>query len=241
MSDLNEPPASTPPALTGSTPETLDKDGTDLPLPVTGSGGSINEPEAPCARCPFVLLDHALAAVPQPPLDQTSWGAVHRWLADVERGLVFRRDQRRVARAVHRALTAEFHSRRHIESIRRSMQRAAGREADKDAGVYWTMREAGRAAQRPVRVEADPEAWEAFKRRAERAGTTVGEHLGRLAAHAASLGMIDPPVDDERLRRTLFVRIAIDDAHWTDLRHHARSNGWTIGRYLGTLAEREAR
>jgi hypothetical protein len=240
MSDLTDPRAPTPRALTGSTPETLDKNGTDLPLPVTGSGGSTNEPEAPCARCPFVLLDHALAAVPQPPLDHTSWAAVQRWLTDVERGLVFRREQRMVARAVHRALAAEFHSRRHIESIRRSMQRAAVREADKDAGIYWTMREAGRAAQRPVRVEVDPHAWEAFKHRAERVGTTVGEHLGRLATEALRRDVIGPPVDDGRARRTLFVRIAIDDDHWTELRHLTRSNGWTIGRYLGTLAEREA-
>ncbi len=109
----------------------------------------------------------------------------------------------------------------------------------KDAAIYWTMREAVRAAQRPVRVEVDPPAWEAFKRRAERAGTTVDEHLGRLAAHEASRSMIDPPVHDGRVRRTLFVRIAIDDATWTELRHLVRSTGGTIARYLGALAERD--
>ena len=240
MSDVNDARATTPRGLNESTPETVVKIGTDLPIPQSGMGGSINEPDAPCERCPFLLLDHALAAVPSPPLDDTSWRAVHRWLADVERGLVFRREQRIVANAVRRALADEYRTRQHIESIRRTMQRAAVRETDKNAGIYWTRREARRASQRPVRVEVDPRVWETFKHRAERAGTTVGEHLGRLAAEAASRGGIVLPADNDRSRRVLFVRIAIDDADWTEFRHRAQTAGWTIGRSLGALAEREA-
>ena len=40
---------------------------TDLgSVSLRGRGGSINEPGAACERCPYVLLDHALAAVPAP-------------------------------------------------------------------------------------------------------------------------------------------------------------------------------
>ncbi len=239
MSDVNDARATTPRGLNESTPETVVKTGTDLPIPQSGMGGSIRERSVACDRCPHVLLDHALAAVPSPPLDDTSRSAAYRWLADVERGLVSRREQRIVANAVRRALADEYRTRQHIESIRRTMQRAAARGADRDAGTYWTRREARRASQRPVRVEVDPHAWEAFKHRAERARTTVGEHLGRLAAEAALRGPIALPSDTDRARRVLFVRIAIDDDHWTEFRHRTQSASWTIARHLGALAEHE--
>ena len=240
MSDLNDPNATACADLNEPSSETVVKIGTDLPIAQSGMGGSINEPAVPCERCPYVLLDHALAAVPAPPLDDASRSAAYRWLAEVERGLVFRRERRILANAVHRALGDEYRSRQHIESIRRTMQRAAARDADRDAGIYWTRREAGRISQRPVRVEVDTHAWETFKLHAERAGTTVGEHLGRLAAESASRSPLPACAENDRWRRVLFVRIAIDDADWTEFRHRTQKAGWTIARCLGTLAESEA-
>ncbi len=120
------------------------------------------------------------------------------------------------------------------------MQRSAVRETDKQSRIYWTRREAGRISQRPVRVEVDPHAWETFKRHAERAGTTVGEHLGRLATESASKSPLPAGTENDRGRRMLFVRIAIDDADWTELPHRTQQAGWTIARHLGALAEREA-
>ena len=91
---------------------------TDLgSVSLRGRGGSINEPGAACERCPYVLLDHALAAVPAPPLDDTTRRAAYRWLADVERGLVSRRERRTLANAILRALADEFHSRRTPRTI----------------------------------------------------------------------------------------------------------------------------
>ncbi len=186
----------------------MTKIGTDLPVPLCGTGGSINETAMPC-----------------------------------ERGLVSRREQRLLATAIHRALSAEFHSRRHIESIRRSMERAAIREADKDAGLYWASREAARTAQRTARIAVDPVAWEKFKRRAERQGTTVGELLERLAppTDATAHDAIATPKPIDGGRRVLFVRIAIDDDAWLELRHLARAAGCTIARYLGLIVERTTR
>jgi hypothetical protein len=178
--------------------------------------------------------------VPAPPLDDTSWHAVYRWLTEVERGLVSRREQRTIANAVHRALSAESKSRRHIESLRRSMARADTREADQDAGIYWQIREGRRVSQRPVRVEVAPYAWEAFKHQAERAGTTVGERLGRLAADAARREFPDSPTNNERARRLLFVRIAINNDDWIEVRHRTRCAGRTIARYLGAIIEQDA-
>jgi hypothetical protein len=113
VSELNDPAAAATTGLDDPSRETVDKTGKDLPLPLGGSGGSIN---SPCERCPFVLLDAALDAVPAPPLDETTWRAAYRWLAEVEAGMVLRRERRMLARAVHRALHEEFHSRRYIES-----------------------------------------------------------------------------------------------------------------------------
>lgn len=118
------------------------------------------------------------------------------------------------------------------------MERATAREADKDAGIYWASREAGRTAQRPVRIEVDTAAWEAFKRRATPAGTTVGEHLGRLAAEAAMHSTIETPDRTDGKRRVLFVRIAIDDDAWLEFRHRTHAAGRTTAQHLGALAKR---
>ena len=121
------------------------------------------------------------------------------------------------------------------------MERAAIRESDKDAGIYWASREAGRTAQRPVRVEIDPAAWVAFKRRTERLGTTVGENLERLATDTLAHDVITMQDPIDRERRELFVRIAIEDDAWLELRRLARAAGCTIARYLGLIVERTTR
>jgi hypothetical protein len=131
-----------------------------------------------------------LAAVPAPPLDDSSRTAAHRWLAAVEDGLVFRRERRILANAIARAIATEHHSRRHIEAIHRSLDRSALRRAELDGGTYWPSREAGRRSQRPVRIDVEPAAWERFKNQATRTGTTVGEALGRLPADPSALSRV---------------------------------------------------
>ena len=236
MSDLNGSRVATPLALTGSTPETLDKNGTDLPVPLRGTGGSIN---GPCERCPFILLDAALAAVPVPPLNDVTWGAAYRWLAQVEAGLTLRRERRRLASAVERALSEEYRSRRHIESIRRSMERRSLYQTEQAAGTHWQRRDAGRASKRPVRGEVDTDGWKRFKVKTAATGTTAGERLGQLATEPS--GIRPAAKRTTAARRTLFLRIAIEDDAWQHFAQSGDDEGTTAARRLGQLVEHDTR
>ncbi|MGD9753796.1 MAG: hypothetical protein AB7W59_22595 [Acidimicrobiia bacterium] len=236
MSDLNDRRASEPCELAGPQPERVDKTGTDLPVPLRGTGGSIN---GPCERCPFILLDAALAAVPVPPLNDVTWGAAYRWLAQVEAGLTLRRERRMLASAVERALSEEYRSRRHIESIRRSMERRSLYQTERAAGTHWQRRDAGRASKRPARVEVDPDAWERFKAKAAAAGTTAGERLGHLATEPSGTRSAAKPTT--AARRTLFLRIAIEDDAWQHFAQSGDDEGTTAARRLGQLVEHDAR
>lgn len=209
--------------------------GTDLPVPQCGTGGSINDR---CDQCPLDLLEVALTAVPAPPLDDTTRAAAYRWLAQVQAGMVFRREARILARALERAITEERHSRRHLEAISQSMRRRQADRAEIEAGTYWARREAGRVSQRPVRVEVDPEAWQRFKTKSAAAGTTVGELLGAIAAEVVESP--PPPPDDGSERRTVFLRIAITDEAWARFAHNSRVGTGTVARRLGALVERYA-
>ena len=175
---------------------------------------------------------------PPPPFDDTTRRAAYRWLAEVERGLVSRRERRTLANAIHCALQTS-------STAAATSKRSVGRwNAPQHAKPTRTPASTGHpekpAAPRNAACgsRSTRAAWEAFKRRAKPAGTTVSEHLGRLAAEAAIHTTIETPDRTDGKRRVLFVRIAIDDDAWLEFRHRTHAAGWTTARRLGALAKR---
>jgi excisionase family DNA binding protein len=100
-----------------------------LPLPRWGSSGiTVNHTEA--------LLDAAVAAVPAPPLHDTSRTALYGWLRDVQAGLVSRREQLWMARRVTEAFHAERSSAEAIERTRRAVRQHEDIAEMRQAGTW---------------------------------------------------------------------------------------------------------
>ncbi|MFN7149888.1 MAG: hypothetical protein ACK4V6_10445 [Microthrixaceae bacterium] len=105
---------------------------------------------------------------------------------------------------------------------------------------------------RPVRVDVDDEAWAALKREAVRRrlwlGWWVGE-LVRVEVEALESGRVSgrpstrrrrSPGEDEPQPRLRFLRIDVDDDHWSAFRAAALDVELTVGRFIGELAEAAA-
>ncbi|MEZ5378776.1 MAG: hypothetical protein R2733_19910 [Acidimicrobiales bacterium] len=204
--------------------------GTDLLLPPGGSSRiTLDHIEA--------LLEAALAAVPAPPLHDTSWRALHAWLRDVQAGLVTRHEQLWAARRVAEALDAERRSAEAIERTRRSVHFRENVAEMRQAGTWWADKDAARRSRRPARFTVDDATWERHRRQAEAAGIGLGEHLGALLASRASRTSHPPPPPDAEnaMVPTRFLRIAIGDDDRAELKAGARRSNLTLTAHISQL------
>ncbi|MCC6226801.1 MAG: hypothetical protein IT195_10420 [Microthrixaceae bacterium] len=219
--------------------------GTDLPVPLGGTGGRHDED---AAHGPRSLLDRALDCVPAPPLHTVSVSETYRWSADVEAQLVSRRAQRRLARAVERGLRDERRTALHLERDRRTLERRAVVESQKAAGTYWPARERARASQRSARVDVDPAAWRRAKQAALLAAMTLGEYVGSLVVSVAGRGGGRTLELLQRYgrrgsagagrRAQLQTRLAVpDDEAWAQVRAAATALDVSVARYIGLVVE----
>ncbi len=221
-----QPSRSQPPT---TAPTTDEMSGTDLPLPRWGSSGiTVDHIEA--------LLDAAVAAVPAPPLHDTSRTALYGWLRDVQAGLVSRREQLWMARRVTEAFHAERSSAEAIERTRRAVRHHEDIAEMRQAGTWWAEKDAARRSRRPARFAVDDATWERHRRRAEAAGIGLGEHLGALLASRASSISHPPPPDAEgAMAPTRFLRIAIGDDDWAKLKVGARHSNVALTAHISRL------
>lgn len=236
MTATPEPPSPpTDPQSPAAAPPNPEMTGTDLPLPQRGSSGIIlAHIEA--------LLDLALAAVPAPPLHDTSRAAAYGWLRDVQSGLWSRREQLWMARRVIEAFHAEQASAAAVERTRRALHRSQEAVVQRRAGTWWADREARRRSQRPARFTVDDDTWERHRRQAEAAGIGLGEHLGAvLALHNRNdtPERIGRKVDDSDTPTPRFLRLAIDDNTWADLKTAARDSNQTLTRHISNIVASE--
>ncbi len=218
-------------------PDHADMSGTDLLLAQLGSSGIT--PELIDA-----LLDRALDAVPAPPLHDTSRSAIYQWLRDVQDGMSSRREQRWLARQVAQVMFDEWSTADWIERTREMVVHRAEDERQRRAGTYWSIREARRSSRRPARLRVDDDSWQILRRQADTEGTTLGELLGELLHREATriVGGGQPlTVTDDRPKvQERFIRIAIDDAAWEELKHAARAAGASITSYNSEVITKAA-
>jgi hypothetical protein len=105
---------------------------------------------------------------------------------------------------------------------------------------------------RAARIEVDNEAWATLKRAAVRRQQWLVWWIGdlvRVEVDALAAGLVTgrpssrrrrSPGEDDPQPRQSFLRIDVDDEHWTALRAAALGTGITAGRYVGELAEATA-
>lgn len=105
---------------------------------------------------------------------------------------------------------------------------------------------------RPVRVEVDPDAWAVVKREAFRRQLWLVWWIGdlvRIELDALAAGEVSgrpstrrrrSPGEDEPQPRQRFLRIDVDDEHWSAFRAVALEVELGVGRYVGELAEAAA-
>ncbi|MGQ0824113.1 MAG: hypothetical protein ACT4OX_03600 [Actinomycetota bacterium] len=95
-------------------------------------------------------------------------------------------------------------------------------------------------ANRPVKVDVDPHAWEVVKREAIRRRLTVGQAVGELVCRSAHSG-IRPRRSPARNVVRRFARLVVDDGAWAEFRVLALDARVSTGRCVGLLVELEAR
>jgi len=212
---------------TPTAPERVDMSGTDLLVALRGTSG-INP------QLIDALLDHALEAVPAPPLHDISRAAIYQWLHDVQDGLASRREQRWLARRVAEALFDEWSTAEWIERTRRMVSNRTEIEQLKRDGSYWAQQEARRESRRPARFRVTDHTWHSLRREADTLGTSLGELLGQILQREAQrmhAGGHAVDVEDHPTLEPRFIRIAIDGTSWADLKNAARQARCTITNY----------
>jgi len=222
---------------TATAPESVDMSGTDLLLALRGSSGI--SPQLIDA-----LLDHALEVVPAPPLHDISRTAIYQWLHDVQDGLASRREQRWLARRVAEALFDEWSTAEWIQRTRQMISNRIEVEQLKRDGTYWTQQESRRKSRRPARFRVTDGTWGALRSQAGTLGTSLGELLGQILQREARRIHTRRQAVDVEDRPTLeprFIRVAIDDASWADLKHAARRTCTTLTDYNSHVLTRAAR
>jgi hypothetical protein len=120
--------------------------------------------------------------------------------------------------------------RHRVERRRAALRRKAERGGKKDS----------RRANRPVKVEVNPAAWEAVKREAVRRRRTVGFAVGELVCRSVQDGVV-PRNRPQPSSVRRFARLLVDEETWAQFRVLALDAHLSIGRFVGLLVEREAR
>ncbi len=222
------PTAPQHPTTAPPNPEML---GTDLPLPQRGSSGITAEHiEA--------LLDTALDAVPAPPLNDTTRHAAYTWLRDVQAGLASRRERAWMTRRIIEALHAEQATAAAIERTRHALHRRLDAAEQQRAGTWWTDHDTRRRSQRPARFTVDDTTWQRHRHHARTAGIGLGEHLGAILTTHANNPTPHPTTTTTNTADTptpRFIRIAIDDHTWTELKAAARTSHRTLTAHISAI------
>jgi hypothetical protein len=108
-----------------------------------------------------------------------------------------------------------------------------------------------RRPSRPVKVDVDPEAWDAVKRDGVRRRWWMGALVGELVRVAVQDGVIPRNRPQQKSAQSdcaaalckgrIFARIFVDEETWADFRVLALDAHVAIARLVGLLVEREAR
>lgn len=228
---------------TSRTPSTTpSSNGTDLPLPQSGSSGSeargTQRREQPSAAELISMLAQTLLIPSAPPLHDLDPTVVLRWVEAASEALEFRWERRRLVRDVLRVLEQEWAT---AEQTKRLIDQIATREAERmerEDGTYWARRERGRAAQQATRVDVTPDAWDAAKAFARKSSISLGVYVGELVSKSVA-NSTGPSI--RRLvgarRERLFVRIAVEKDEWAEFVARSGRARVTVSRYLGVLVE----
>lgn len=190
---------------------------------------------------PQEVLAQAIAVVPAPPFAEVDPRVVRGWIESVRASLVSRREANYLARQIEKMLDDEWARRRQAERMQEAMEYRRWLREQREAGTYWQHREAGRASQRPVRIQCSNDVWTRVKDQALRRDVTVGEYVGHLVAtEAARLRRGGKPLDPtaDPAARTRYLRIACPAPDWIELKSAA---GVGVSRYVGVVAEAAAR
>ena len=143
-----------------------------------------------------------------------------------------------MARRVIEAFHAEQSSAEAVERTRRALHRRLEAAEQRRAGTWWTDKDTRRRAQRPARFTVDDATWERHRRQAETAGIGLGEHLGTILASHTNNGTprrIDRTVDHDDTPPSRFIRIAVDNNVWADLKTAAKSSNQTVTAHISTI------
>jgi hypothetical protein len=243
---LSTPPLSPPDRLSNRDPEIASNDSYRLAGSPAGTGRSNGS-----------LLDDAAATL--------NWSPDINYNDPERLKEVARQYRERTARAsaleeaalefneaVHRAATVRRRIERRQETQRRRAERGSARTP--------------RRPSRPVKIDVDPEAWEAVKRDGVRRRWWVGAVVGELVRLAVQDGVVPrnrpqrkSAQDAERTQQSskqtaaqatrrrpeaapgrLFARLFVDEETWAQFRVLAFDAHVPIGRLVGLLVEREA-
>ena len=216
---------------------------TDLPLPLSGNGGSsrraVHAAEAATLRELLNHLDRLLTVPAAPPLHDVDWRTVHRWAEEAAEGLVSRREGQMLVHQVERVLANRSHT---AMLIRHANERIAQRLAlaeERAAGTHWKRRDSGRRAKQPIHVDVDPVAWRQAKAMASKKGMTIGHYVGNLVRSAADRGV--PEVDAYATTAHVFARVDVDKSTWAAFRARCHGSGVSAARGVGVVVEAAAR
>lgn len=172
-----------------------------------------------------------------PPLHDVSPGVVLAWVEEAAAALVLRDDRQRLIRQVLSVMDEEWTTRQRLQRLREQVVARVQEERERQEGIYWRRREAGRRAQRPVRVDVDPAAWRRGKAIALSRGIGLGEYVGELVT-AATIGEFAAAGHRKSARRErLFARIAVDTDTWSAFVAAASTRGLAAARAVGELVE----
>ena len=217
-------------------PESVDMSGTNLLVALRGTSG-INP------QLIDALLDHALNAVPAPPLHDISRTAIYQWLHDVQDGLARRREQRWLARRVAEALFDEWSTAEWIKRTRQMIANRTENEQLKRDGTYWTQQETRRGPRHPARFRVTDHTWHRLRHHADTLAISLGELLGQILQREAQrirAGGQPAAIKDHPTLEPRFIRVAIENPAWAELKHAARQTHCTITRYNSHIITRSA-
>lgn len=215
------------------------KTDTDLPLTQSVNGGNVapRSEQLPMLADLVAALDQAMLVPIAPPLHDVDHRAVAEWASEAARDLLFRDERRRLVREVLRVLEDEWKSAERIKQVRERIRSRTLKLRAMEEGTYWTKRESGRRAQRPIHVEVDPDAWAEARADASRRGLGIGEYVGKLIVREVSHPSVGGAVDEERQSCRLFARVDVDKLTWDTFKARCRDRGISVAHGVGVLVE----
>lgn len=231
--------ASRPPRVPCDDPTATPEQHTDLPLPLSGNGGSsrrtADAAEAATLELLLARLDRLLAVPAAPPLAEADYRQVRSWAERAAATLASRSEGLKLVRQVERVLAEECRTARQIGCAQERIEQRRALAQERAAGTHWQRRDGGRRANQPTHVDVDPAAWRGAKAAAAKKGMTIGYYVGVLVRSAVEH---DLPVSDACATIShLFARIDVDKPTWLAFRAQCHALGVPVARGVGLLVE----